>query len=83
MAYHHFSNPEEVTKILASFVKPAGSLVVVDLISNGKESIISEEHRKTVPHAGGFDEDRMKAMFTAAGLGGFEMGVLLRDVPVE
>lgn len=84
MAYHHFAHPEEVTKILASFVKPGGSLLVVDFASNEKkEEIVAEEHRKTVPHAAGFDEDQMKTMFTAAGLGNFEMGILLRDVPIH
>ena len=84
MAYHHFAHPEEMTKTLVSFVKPGGSLLVVDFISNEKkEEIVSEEHKKTVPHAAGFDEDKMKAMFTAAGLSGFEMGILLRDVPIH
>ncbi|KAH9843657.1 S-adenosyl-L-methionine-dependent methyltransferase [Rhodofomes roseus] len=85
MAYHHFGNPEDVTKILASFVKPGASLLVVDIlaISNKADVVLGDKHRDTVPHQGGFGEDRMKDMVTAAGLVDFEMGGLISGLVID
>ncbi|TFY58281.1 hypothetical protein EVJ58_g6512 [Rhodofomes roseus] len=85
MAYHHFGNPEDVTKILASFVKPGGSLLVVDILANNNKADVGlgDKHRDTVPHQGGFDEDRMKDMVTAAGLVDFEMGELISGLAID
>ena len=85
MAFHHFATPENTSKILASFVKPGGSLFVIDILSDGtgRDLVHGDELDDVVPHKGGFDEARMKAMFTGAGLADFEMGVLVPDLVVR
>ncbi|KZT67006.1 S-adenosyl-L-methionine-dependent methyltransferase [Daedalea quercina L-15889] len=83
MAFHHFASPEDVTKILASFLKPGGSLLVADLLEDSsKTQVIEGEQYKHVPHKSGFDEGRMQDIFTRAGLADFEMGELISGLPI-
>lgn len=65
-AYHHFDSPEEITKLLAEYVKPGGSLIVVDNIKKEGE-VVDEKHKAYVTRYG-FTEDEMKPLFTQAGL---------------
>lgn len=59
--------------LLASFVKPGGSLLVLDFIKREEFKIqdISEEHRRIVSHVGGFTEAQVRDVFEIAGLQDF------------
>ncbi|VDC00121.1 unnamed protein product [Peniophora sp. CBMAI 1063] len=80
MAYHHFFVPDEITALLARFLKPGGVLLVVDLMtrfnnkfgSSKREEIFSLAHQHLVPHRYGFTREQMQAMFDEAGLEGFK-----------
>jgi len=71
-SYHHFPSIEDVTKALASYLKPGGSLLVADLMkpSSAQELFPSETHH-VVPHKGGFEEANIRVVFEGAGLTNF------------
>ncbi|KAH9928964.1 S-adenosyl-L-methionine-dependent methyltransferase [Fomitopsis serialis] len=84
MAYHHFGSPEDVTKILASVVKPGGSLLIIDILADSTQNdFVKGEKYKHVAHRGGFNEGRMKDMFSAAGLVDFEMQELVSGLAIQ
>lgn len=61
--------------MLASLLKPGGTLLVVDLAAvAGNTELIPPTHHHVVPHAHGLTEDAMRAAFEGAGLTGFEIG---------
>ncbi|KAG6915304.1 hypothetical protein DXG01_012227 [Tephrocybe rancida] len=82
-AYHHFPDIDGVTRILTHFLKPSGTLLVVDLAKNSGEhthehdhahaphSLIPKDFHHLVPHRGGLDESDMRKAFEGAGLGSF------------
>ena len=85
MAYHHFSSPGEITALLASFLKPGGVILVVDLMTRVKagsarerEEIFSLAHQHLVPHRYGFSREAMQAMFNEAGLEDFDFKTAFR-----
>ncbi|KAF5324675.1 hypothetical protein D9611_004094 [Ephemerocybe angulata] len=65
-AYHHFDSPEEITKLLGAFLKPGGSLIVIDNLQKGGETI-DQEHRLYITRYG-FNEEDTKGLFASAGL---------------
>ncbi|KAG1868895.1 S-adenosyl-L-methionine-dependent methyltransferase [Suillus tomentosus] len=73
-AYHHFPSIEDVTKALASYLKPGGSLLVTDLMklpsAESVQALFPTGSLKSnlVAHKGGFQEADIKAVFESAGL---------------
>lgn len=79
MAYHHIPSILDVTKSLAHFLKPAGVLVVVDILKSSDDgNIISDSFKHFVPHGAGFDQAEIIEVFTAAGLGSIKFQNLAR-----
>ncbi len=76
-SYHHFPSITDTTRVLASFLKPGGSLLVADIKSSedGRE-LFPATHHHLVPHKHGLSEDAVRGAFKGAGLVGFDM----RDV---
>ncbi|KAI0070562.1 S-adenosyl-L-methionine-dependent methyltransferase [Panus rudis PR-1116 ss-1] len=70
-AYHHFASVEDMTRILVSFLKPGGSLIITDIIKS-EQDIVKEEYRHIVAHARGFSEDDIRNLFENAGLTDFK-----------
>ena len=76
-SYHHFSSITDTTRILASFLKPGGSLLVADIKAAGDgRELFPVTHHHLVPHKHGLTESAVCAAFEGAGL----MGVDMRDV---
>lgn len=71
-SYHHFPSIENVTKVLASYLKPGGSLLVADLIkpssAESARALFPIGEYNIVAHNGGFEEADIKAAFEGAGL---------------
>lgn len=73
-SYHHFASIEDVTKALASYLKPGGSLLVADLMKPSESS--AESARALFPtgahdivaHKSGFEEADIKTVFEGVGL---------------
>ncbi|KAI0035487.1 S-adenosyl-L-methionine-dependent methyltransferase [Vararia minispora EC-137] len=81
MAYHHLYTPEHTTRVLARFLKPGGTLLVVDLMprsgiddsaADAVRPVIADRFADVVPHRHGFSEERMRTMFEDADLKNFE-----------
>ncbi|KAG0692095.1 hexaprenyldihydroxybenzoate methyltransferase [Suillus ampliporus] len=72
-SYHHFPSIEGVTKALASYLKPGGSLLVADLMKLSSAESAQEQFPPGAPvaHKGGFDEADIKAAFEGTGLVNF------------
>ena len=84
MAYHHFDSISEKTNTLAYFLKPGGSLIIVDFQRLNKEdpgsaaesadtiklghTITEEKYKEIVAHLSGFGEDEIRGVFEGAGL---------------
>ncbi|KAI0699194.1 S-adenosyl-L-methionine-dependent methyltransferase [Cerioporus squamosus] len=76
-SYHHFPSIDDTTRILASFLKPGGSLLVADIrASEDGRELFPVTHHHLVPHKHGLSEGAVRAAFEGAGLVGFDM----RDV---
>jgi len=74
MAYHHFSSIEAVTHTLAHFIKPGGSLIVMDMMKpeNVSDAIPPPDHaHHVVPHTFAFSEADIRLAFENAELEGF------------
>ncbi|PBK63804.1 hypothetical protein ARMSODRAFT_1057274 [Armillaria solidipes] len=79
MAYHHFESTDEITHILAYFLKPGGALLVTDRVGSDavpKIEDIPEKYGAIVPHKLGFSEEDMRKMFEGAGLESFSLNVI-------
>ncbi|PSR73300.1 hypothetical protein PHLCEN_2v10828 [Hermanssonia centrifuga] len=79
-AYHHFSDVKEMTRILVSFLKPGGSLLVADIVKDenrGGPELLEHFHH-VVAHKSGFSEPEMRDTFETGGLGAFEFGTVTR-----
>jgi len=77
-SYHHFESIDEITKILAFFLKPGGVLLVVDVTPKKPEgdastddALFPERSHDIVAHKHGLTENDMKTAFDGAGLGSF------------
>lgn len=78
LAYHHFSDINKVTIVLACFLKSGGMLIVVDLRAAHKapddnEKVFEEQFRHIVPHHDGITETAIRVAFENAGLGEIEL----------
>ncbi|EJD46178.1 S-adenosyl-L-methionine-dependent methyltransferase [Auricularia subglabra TFB-10046 SS5] len=76
-AFHHLENPAQITEILASFLRPKGTLLVFDVAHDSPskppaESPLSDTVGGAVHHTHGFSPEHMRAMFAGAGLAHFE-----------
>ena len=70
-AYHHFPDVDDITRVLASFLKPGGSLIITDLMPEASIDANPEMFKKVaavVPHTHGFTEAQTRAIFEKAGL---------------
>ncbi len=79
MAYHHFESTDEITRILAYFLKPGGALLVIDFVSWDsvlKIEDLPEKYEAIVPHKRGFSEEAMRKLFEDAGLESFSLNVI-------
>nr|VWO98244.1 Beta-glucosidase (EC [Ganoderma boninense] len=73
-SYHHFPSIAETTRVLASFLKPGGALLVADIKAEEDGRVIFPEvHHHLVPHTHGLSEETMRGAFDNAGLAAFEM----------
>ncbi|PPQ63537.1 hypothetical protein CVT24_004767 [Panaeolus cyanescens] len=73
MAYHHFPDCNEMTRILKSHLKPNGGLCVIDKLKpEAKEadsvSFPEDVKKMTTLHLFGFVEEEIRAIFEQAGL---------------
>ncbi|PCH38562.1 S-adenosyl-L-methionine-dependent methyltransferase [Wolfiporia cocos MD-104 SS10] len=68
LSYHHFSSIEDITRILAFFLKPGGSLLVADIMKSTIEGDIFPGNTDVVAHQRGFSEEEMRGVFEEAGL---------------
>ncbi|ESK92098.1 hexaprenyldihydroxybenzoate methyltransferase [Moniliophthora roreri MCA 2997] len=67
MVYHHFPSIEETTKVLATYLKPGGTLLVIDWIKPETEEEYPDEI-KPIMKVAGIGELEMKEAFVNAGL---------------
>lgn len=77
MAYHHFSDINKVTVVLAHFLKPGGMLIVIDFRAgpkptDDKQESLMEQVRHIVPHDG-IAETAIRVAFESAGLDKLEV----------
>ncbi|KAL0581103.1 hypothetical protein V5O48_000892 [Marasmius crinis-equi] len=81
MVYHHLPSVDETTKILASFLKPGGRLLIIDWIKGQDKQQYSEQIDR-IMKVDGFDEEEMKATFERAGLEslGFEPAAKINEM---
>ncbi|KAK1231983.1 hypothetical protein PQX77_004879 [Marasmius sp. AFHP31] len=66
MVYHHLPSPEETTKLLASYLKPGGRLLVTDWIKGERDTYT--EQIGSIMKVDGFSEEEMKSVFESGGL---------------
>lgn len=79
-SYHHFASIEDTTRLLASFLKPGGSLLVADIrAEEDNRELFPESHHGLVPHTHGISETRLRTVFEGAGLQDFEMKDVVRE----
>ncbi len=61
---HHIGEPERVLSEMARITRPGGVVLVVDMLEHGRD-----DYRRLMGHAHlGFSEDRVREMYTQAGL---------------
>ena len=76
MAYHHFPDINAVTRILASYMKPGGSLFVIDGYKAPEDDHHAEyleanpQYKAIIAHKGGIEESAIDNAFRQAGLQG-------------
>ena len=92
MAYHHFADIAETTRVLAFFLKPGGSLLVADIMKRTKpaaggsgagadeepDEVIPKKYHHIVAHTAGLGEADMRGAFEGAGLGTFAFSTAAR-----
>ncbi|KIM49738.1 hypothetical protein M413DRAFT_438880 [Hebeloma cylindrosporum] len=78
-SYHHFASIDDITRMLAFFLKPGGVLLVTDFTrteaqkaSAGSSALIDEKYSHLVPHTNGMTEEGLRKAFDGAGLTSFE-----------
>ncbi|CAG8727850.1 7086_t:CDS:2 [Dentiscutata erythropus] len=78
-AYHHIDDVESVTRVLASYLKQGGELIVLDLKKQpehshmfhggGKDHMFHSENRDHIlSHKGGFFPEELEKIFLATGM---------------
>ncbi|KAK2464119.1 hypothetical protein APHAL10511_003867 [Amanita phalloides] len=67
-SYHHFESIDKVTSILAYFLKPGGTLIVLDFEKTEREFATDEVHRKMIPHTKGLDKAEIFRAFAHGNL---------------
>ncbi|KAF5349499.1 hypothetical protein D9756_009002 [Leucocoprinus leucothites] len=67
-AYHHFASVDGITRILASFLKSGGALIIADIIHKEEGYEFMEQVGDVVPHKHGLSEGDMQKAFDGAGL---------------
>ncbi|KAL0579189.1 hypothetical protein V5O48_002811 [Marasmius crinis-equi] len=71
MAYHHFDaqNLQNTTNVLASFLKPAGHLAIIDNEPDPEgQDIYKGVDKNRLGHSTGFSRSHMEELFSGAGL---------------
>ncbi|KAF9809245.1 hypothetical protein IEO21_07474 [Rhodonia placenta] len=68
LAYHHFSSIEDTTRIISTFLKPGGSLLVADIMKSTLHGEIFPDGGHIVAHQHGFDEEELRRVFEGAAL---------------
>ena len=71
-----------MTKILATYLKPGGSLLVTDVMKGDSENICSHSIHDIVPHKGGFTEDDIRVAFCGAGLNNFGFAEIAKKTSI-
>ncbi|KAF8191586.1 S-adenosyl-L-methionine-dependent methyltransferase [Mycena galopus ATCC 62051] len=71
LAYHHIEDIAAVTALLTFFLKPGGTLIVVDYPKMDVAAVPSEA-LPAIAHKGGISEIALKEVYDGAGLGNFE-----------
>ncbi|KAH9939571.1 S-adenosyl-L-methionine-dependent methyltransferase [Amylocystis lapponica] len=72
-SYHHLENVAETTRTLAFFLKPGGSLLVIDILQDESRSdLFPAQYHHIVAHPHGFAEAEMRSLFEGADLTQFE-----------
>ncbi|EKM83151.1 hypothetical protein AGABI1DRAFT_104886 [Agaricus bisporus var. burnettii JB137-S8] len=66
--YHHLESYEEMTRILTSFLKPGGDLIVADLLRKEDRSLFPATFEHVAPHAHGLSKDDIQRAFDGASL---------------
>ncbi|KAJ7491093.1 S-adenosyl-L-methionine-dependent methyltransferase [Mycena latifolia] len=70
LAYHHFADIAATTRLLAFFLKPGGTLLVIDAPTMDV-SAMPAEFVPVIAHKGGISEAAIKAAYDGAGLANF------------
>jgi hypothetical protein len=74
VAYHHFSDINKTTSILASHLNPSGKLIVVEgKFPDGGQGEVPEKYKHIVAHRHGVSEEALKVAFEGAGLKDFKI----------
>ncbi|KAJ6500706.1 S-adenosyl-L-methionine-dependent methyltransferase [Mycena sanguinolenta] len=71
LAYHHFGDIAAVTRLLTFFLKPRGTLIVVDY-PKMNAAAVPVEALPVIAHAGGITEAALQEVYDGAGLGDFQ-----------
>ncbi|KAF7359141.1 Methyltransf-25 domain-containing protein [Mycena sanguinolenta] len=71
LAYHHFGDMAAVTRLLTFFLKPGGTLIVVDY-PKMDAAAVPVEALSVIAHAGGVTEVALKEVYDGVGLGDFQ-----------
>ncbi|THH30816.1 hypothetical protein EUX98_g3368 [Antrodiella citrinella] len=79
-AYHHFASVDETTRILGSFLKPGGSLLVADIVNDGSDKNPLGHFGHVVAHTAGFSEEEMQRLVEGAGLEDFKFTIAIPNV---
>ncbi|TFK45624.1 S-adenosyl-L-methionine-dependent methyltransferase [Heliocybe sulcata] len=72
MAYHHFPDIDDTTRILVNFLKPGGRLMVADLLKNESGSMLIPEKHQHVFERHGYAPEDLRTVFEKQGLTNFE-----------
>ncbi|CAE6434509.1 unnamed protein product [Rhizoctonia solani] len=67
-AYHHFDDINQMTKVLASYLKPGtGTLIIIDIMESPEAARALSSHGHIVAYTRGFSEELIQSAFVDAG----------------